>query len=64
MSQHYTANTESETKWCNKCHRMTQHMVSAGRIGRCMEHEAPHETKKQKRNRERLERERRNPTLF
>lgn len=47
MTEHYTANTESVTKWCNHCARSTRHAVSAGRVGRCMEHEAPARTKQQ-----------------
>ena len=40
MSEHYTKNTESVTHWCNRCGRMTDHRVSAGRLGLCMEHES------------------------
>ena len=64
MTEHYTRNTESVTKWCNKCGRPTQFAVSCGRLGRCTEHEAPAETAKEKRRRERAERARRNPSLF
>lgn len=39
MSEHYTKNTLEVTHWCNQCGRRTQHAVSAGRVGRCMEHE-------------------------
>jgi hypothetical protein len=49
MTEHYTANTESVTKFCNRCMRNTQHAVSAGRVGRCMEHEPPEQTKAQER---------------
>jgi len=35
VSEHYTRNTESVTRWCNRCGRPTQHLVSAGRVGRC-----------------------------
>ena len=41
MSEHYTKNTESVTRFCRTCDRLTQHAVSDGRIGRCKEHEAP-----------------------
>lgn len=40
MTEHYTKNTESVTHWCNRCGRPTDHKVSAGRLGRCMEHES------------------------
>lgn len=56
MSEHYTANTESATRHCNTCGRRTQHGVSAGRIGRCLEHQAEGLSKKQIENRERLAR--------
>lgn len=59
--EHYTRSTESVTKWCNRCARDTQHAVSAGRVGRCMEHDAPEFTKKQLRERERRETEKQNP---
>lgn len=39
MTEHYTKNTLEITHWCNKCGRRTQHYVSDGRMGRCMEHE-------------------------
>ncbi len=64
MTEHYTAGTESVLAWCNKCGRATRHAVSAGRRGRCMEHEAPRETKKQQQARERREREAHSPRLF
>jgi hypothetical protein len=64
VSEHYPKSTESVTRWCGKCARQTQHAVSAGRVGRCMEHAAPAETKAQARRREKAERARRNPTLF
>lgn len=53
MAEHYTANTESVTRWCNQCNRPTQHGVSGGRIGRCLEHDAPQFSKKQLSRRER-----------
>lgn len=57
MTEHYTANTESVTAWCNHCNRNTQHSVSGNRRGRCLEHEAPELSQKQKDNRERLARQ-------
>lgn len=32
MTQHYTRNTVSVDKWCNKCHTFTSHQVSDGRV--------------------------------
>lgn len=65
MSHHYTANTESVTQWCNKCQRATQHRVSAGRVGHCLEHNHHRKlTKKQEERQERLIREAQNPSLF
>lgn len=43
---------------------MTQHSVSDGRLGRCMEHDAPKFSKAQIRRRELQERERQAPRLF
>lgn len=43
MAHHYTKNTESVTHWCNRCRGQTLHVVSDGRLGRCMNE---HPTKK------------------
>jgi hypothetical protein len=64
MAHHYTKNTESDTKWCNVCMNLTQHKVSDGRIGRCMEHEQPAESARQKKEREKRDSEALNPRLF
>lgn len=64
MTEHYTRGTESVTRWCNRCGRMTQHQVSAWRVGRCTEHDAPSETKVQRKRRLAREREAENPRLF
>jgi hypothetical protein len=64
MPEHYTRNTESVTQWCAKCGRPTQHRVSAGRLGRCMEHEAPNFSQAQLKLQRKEEDERRNPPLF
>lgn len=64
MPEHYTLNTLEDTKWCNRCGKPTQHSVSGNRIGRCLEHHSPELTKKQQRHHNKLENERRNPTLF
>lgn len=61
MSEHYPRSTESVTLWCNHCGKPTQHKVSEGIAGRCMEHEAPEFSKKQLRERERREKEKQNP---
>jgi len=66
MPEHYTRATESATRHCNRCGRPTQHAVSAGRIGRCLECGPPpgQLSKKQQCDRQRREREARNPKLF
>jgi hypothetical protein len=38
MSQHYTRNTVSTSKYCNVCKRMTQHAVFDRRVAHCLEH--------------------------
>jgi hypothetical protein len=67
MTEHYTRNTESVTKWCNRCGKRTQHQVSDGRVGRCMEHTVGGPdglSVKQRQAKAKRERERQNPTLF
>lgn len=64
MTEHYTRNTESVTLWCNKCNRLTQFMVSNGRLGRCKEHEASVESKEQERKRKKKEQENKEGNLF
>lgn len=64
MAEHYTRNTESVTEWCNRCWKYTQHSVSGGRIGRCMEHDAPLLSRRQKVARALREYEAQNPRLF
>lgn len=51
MSEHFTRTTESVTRWCKKCGRLTQFAVSNGRLGRCTEHEAAPESEAKKRAR-------------
>jgi hypothetical protein len=63
MTEHYTRNTESTTAYCNKCGRPTQHAVSWGRRGRCLEHETEL-SKKDKARSEKKEKEAKNPRLF
>lgn len=48
MSEHFTRNTESVTRWCNKCGRVTEFAVSAGRLGRCTEHDVAPESEAKK----------------
>jgi hypothetical protein len=38
MSQHYTRNTVSTSKYCNVCKRLTQHAVFDRRVAHCLEH--------------------------
>lgn len=64
MTEHYTTNTESVTRWCNRCGKPTQYKVSGGRVGRCTEHESETLSKKQKAARQKREMEERNPKLF
>ena len=64
MAEHYTSNTESVTRWCNHCGRPTQHTVSGGRVGRCLEHDAPTLSKAQRNRREKADAEKKNPRLF
>ncbi len=49
MPEHYTNNTLSATRWGNKCSRFTQHTVSCGRMGRCLEHAVQELTRAQQR---------------
>jgi hypothetical protein len=51
-------------RWCNKCGRRTKWSVSAGRLGRCMEHEVSYRTKKQIEALERRKKEKQQPRLF
>lgn len=72
MTEHFTEATESVTKWCDTCLRVTEHAVSGKRLGRCKEHAAGDPasgmSKKQIAARERRAREQkekeRNPPLF
>ena len=41
MPHHFTKNTLETTKWCNRCGRSTQWLVSDGRLGRCKEDHPP-----------------------
>jgi hypothetical protein len=65
VTEHYTTDTESVTRRCKICERTTQHRVSAGRVGRCMEH-VPRRwlTKKQEAAQQKREDEAKNPQLF
>ena len=51
MGEHYLRGTESTLAWCGPCSRMTKHRVDGVRLGPCLEHEAPLESKKQQRAR-------------
>ena len=37
MPHHFTKNTESVSRFCNTCRRVTMWSVSDGRLGRCQE---------------------------
>ena len=41
MSEHYTKGTISVRKWCTTCGRETEHSVSDGRLGRCVNDHHP-----------------------
>jgi len=41
MTQHYPKGTISIRKWCNTCGRETEHSVSDGRVGRCVQDHHP-----------------------
>lgn len=41
MTEHFTRNTESATKWCKKCGRLTEHRVDNGRAGPCIDPKHP-----------------------
>lgn len=64
MTEHFTQGTLGCLAWCNFCGRPTQHSVSAGRKGHCLEHEPALLSKKQIRDRARREEQARNLTLF
>ncbi len=64
MSEHYTRNTESMTKFCPTCGRLTQHAVHDARVGRCLEHQAPEFSKAQLKRREQRQEAEKNPRLF
>lgn len=63
MPEHFTLDTESTTRWCNHCEKNTRHAVSAGHLGRCMEHEAPLYSQKQLKAEQRRVRAASNPSL-
>ena len=64
MSEHYTKTTDEAQAWCNHCGRVTKHRVSAGRLAHCLEHEAPHLSQRQIRDRDRRARAEQQPRLF
>lgn len=64
MTDHYTTATESALAWCNHCQRRTRHPVSAHKLGRCAEHEAPLLTHKQQKKLDQQKREAQQPRLF
>lgn len=36
MAKHVTGNTQSVSKWCNKCAAFTQHACSSNRVAHCI----------------------------
>lgn len=64
MPHHFQKNVTETWHFCNTCGRQTKHSVSDGRLGRCMEHNAPLYSKSQLKRREQQEKERREPRLF
>lgn len=50
MTQHYTSNTVSVSRWCNKCHAFTLHKVSGHRVGHCISCAEKQETEHQRRS--------------
>jgi len=53
MGHHFTKATDRTVAWCSTCGRQTDHAVSGGRLGHCLEHQAQELTKGQQRRRER-----------
>jgi ribosomal protein L44E len=64
MMEHFTRNTESITKFCRTCGRLTQHRVNNGRTGACLEHDAPKMTKAQQKKKAAAAIAAKNPPLF
>lgn len=65
MTEHFTRNTlDGVLKNCNTCGRLTKHHVSDGKIGSCMEHNAPQESKRQIAARKKRERKEKQGSLF
>lgn len=64
MPHHFQKWVEEADAWCNTCGRLTKHIVSGGRIGRCKEHQSQELTEAQKKRREKEEREKRQGRLF
>jgi len=64
MAEHYTRGTESILQWCDTCRRLTVHPISAGRVGRCSEHQPTGESKRQQKTREHREAAARQRELF
>lgn len=67
MPHHFQKSITETTEWCNKCERLTTHIVSDGRLGRCKEHsvgDADGLSVAQRKRKEQQEKDRREPKLF
>jgi ribosomal protein L44E len=66
MAEHYTKNTLECTAYCPKCNRFTQHRVTGGRKGPCIDpdHRVQEMTKAQRAARQKADQEKQNPKLF
>lgn len=64
MTQHFTRSTAEVLAYCSTCNRKTMHRVDDRRLGPCLEHGARELTRKQERERERMEDEERQGSLF
>lgn len=71
VSEHFPESSigQETLAHCKTCNRQTRHVIvrhseHAGRVGHCLEHEAPNMTRKQRERIHKIEQERRNPRLF
>jgi len=64
MSFHYTKDTTSAPSWCGRCDRVTEHFVSDGRLGHCLEHISQKHTKAQLKAIKKKKEDEDNPKLF
>lgn len=67
MPHHFTRDTTETYHHCNKCGKLTLHIVSDGRLGRCKEHEVGDKdglSVAQRKRKEQREKDEREPKLF